>query len=320
MATFSGKIFTRLTIAFMTAGAVIAVASCQSRGAPPPEPLPGEGGFAGTNTAPTKTGTPTATPPSAPTQAPAPEPACRQGMVEVSGTYCSDVEHLCVEGWANLTSPYAKYPNGAKGIIYCQKYLPGHAVCVAPTKTMRFCIDQYEHPNEKGELPTVLVSWKQAVKICESQGKRICQDDEWTLACEGPQRLPFGYGWDRDENVCNIKRKIPLPNRQLFNDPNSEAAKNELRRVDGRRPIGSDPGCVSPFGVHDMTGNVDEWCRDVTTKGASMTHEPYVSVFKGGHMMGNIRNRCRPATTSHEPDFYDFVQGFRCCADPKNGQ
>jgi sulfatase modifying factor 1 len=320
MATFSGKKLSRVTLAFMTAGAVIVIASCQSRGTPPPEPTPAEGGFAGASGPPASTPRPTSPPPATVTataNAPPVATTCPTGMKEVVGNYCADVEHLCIEGWADISSPYKVYPGGAKGVTYCQKYKPGHALCIGATTAMRFCIDQYEYPNVKGELPRVLVSWLEADKLCKTQGKRLCNDNEWTLACEGPDRLPFGYGWNRDETVCNIKRKIPLPNRQLFSQPDSPEAQAELLRVDGRHPIGSHPQCVSPYGVYDMTANVDEWCRDVTTKGASMTREPFVSVFKGGHMMGNIRNRCRPATTAHGPEFYDFVQGFRCCAEAR---
>jgi formylglycine-generating enzyme required for sulfatase activity len=59
-----------------------------------------------------------------------------------------------------------------------------------------------------------------------------------------------------------------------------------------------------------MAGNVDEWTDDPT---GSMTAEPYRSAFMGGHMLGRIRGRCRPKTSAHDPLFYSWVQGFRCC-------
>jgi sulfatase modifying factor 1 len=71
--------------------------------------------------------------------------------------------------------------------------------------------------------------------------------------------------------------------------------------------------CVSPFGVHDMTGNVDEWV--VNEKG-----EPYRSGLKGGYF-GKIRAQCRPMTTDHNEWFRFYQVGFRCCeaARPTGG-
>jgi len=68
----------------------------------------------------------------------------------------------------------------------------------------------------------------------------------------------------------------------------------------------------------DMGGNVDEWAVNVTGHG-----KPYQSIFKGGHWVGGgergggARNRCRPATDSHNEVTAYYAEGFRCCADPR---
>jgi formylglycine-generating enzyme required for sulfatase activity len=73
-------------------------------------------------------------------------------------------------------------------------------------------------------------------------------------------------------------------------------------------PSGTMPRCVSWAGVHDMTGNVDEWT-------VNETGQPFDSALKGG-WWGPIRGRCRPATTAHNEGFIYYQIGFRCCADP----
>jgi sulfatase modifying factor 1 len=266
--------------------------------------------------------------PSAPTaETPAPEAAapvaetkasCAAGMTEVTGNYCTELRHWCLEGYPTIGSNWTKYyPTGAIGVEYCEKYVVGKAECVGKERPLHYCIDTYEQPG-KGQKPTVMVSWYQAEKLCEAQGRRLCQDDEWTLACEGNERTPYPYGWERDETACNIGKALaPHRDNGKIYSKDPAVSQAELDRLDLRVPSGSMPRCVSPFGVYDLTGNADEWCRDVTTKGASLDHAPFVSVFKGGHMLGKVRNRCRPATTAHGPDFYYHVEGFRCCATAK---
>lgn len=234
-------------------------------------------------------------------------------MAEISGNYCTNLWHWCLEGYPTIGSQWTTYyPNGVPGVEYCEKYVVGKTACKGTERPLRFCIDRYEYPG-KDELPRVMVTWHDAERLCKERGARLCDDDEWTLACEGAERLPYPYGWERDEGACNIGKKLP-PNRsneKLYSkDPAVAAA--ELARLDLRVPSGSMPRCVSPFGVYDMTGNADEWAKNVTMGG-----RPFVSLFKGGHMLGKVRNRCRPSTTAHGPEFYYHVEGFRCCANAK---
>jgi formylglycine-generating enzyme required for sulfatase activity len=82
----------------------------------------------------------------------------------------------------------------------------------------------------------------------------------------------------------------------------------EDKLKDHRAPLSAFPDCVSPFGIHDMVGNVDEW---VERENAS---PPFRSALRGGWWLPG-RNRCR-ASTTHHPESYSGKQvGFRCCKD-----
>jgi formylglycine-generating enzyme required for sulfatase activity len=88
------------------------------------------------------------------------------------------------------------------------------------------------------------------------------------------------------------------------------ACKAELEKLDQRLPAGSMPRCVSPFGVYDMNGNINEWVHLPGKK------YPDRSGLKGG-WWGPVRNRCRPTVGFHKEEDYGYEAGFRCCQDAK---
>ncbi|MFO0660843.1 MAG: SUMF1/EgtB/PvdO family nonheme iron enzyme [Polyangiaceae bacterium] len=233
--------------------------------------------------------------------------ACPAGMLLVDGEFCPTLLHRCVD-WIDEEKDR------------CRAYAPDSGKCFGKPKKLRFCIDKYEYPNLEGVKPAVMPDWHDAKDACEIEGKRLCQSSEWTLACEGPEHTPYPYGWVRDTTACNIDRPRPTPEPdfEAFSHPRRIMA--EVDRLDLRVKSGELPACVSKYGVHDMTGNVDEWV--VNEKHFEPTEpgkkKPYISGLKGGYW-GPIRARCRPATTSHNEWFRFYQVGFRCCADARPG-
>jgi formylglycine-generating enzyme required for sulfatase activity len=173
----------------------------------------------------------------------------------------------------------------------------------------RFCIDRYEWPNQAGAKPLVAMDWNEARTECEGAKKRLCADSEWTLACEGQERLPYPYGYVRNAEACNIDKPYIMPDDAKWANPHTRP--EEIARLDQRDPSGARESCVSPYGVHDMTGNVDEW---VTNEKGKEKEKPYVSGLKGGYW-GPVRDRCRPMTTDHNQWHTGYQIGFRCCED-----
>ena len=70
-------------------------------------------------------------------------------------------------------------------------------------------------------------TWYEAQDACQAQGKRLCGDSEWTLACEGQERLPYPYGYDRDAEACNIDKPHPDVNEKAhrLDDPKGRDAE-----------------------------------------------------------------------------------------------
>jgi sulfatase modifying factor 1 len=216
-------------------------------------------------------------------------------MRYVDGEFCPSLELTCVRK--------SEHPGHG-----CPEYARG-ARCSLPTVPKRFCIDTFEWPNRVGEAPAVFVDWHEARARCAAVGKRLCARSEWTLACEGPKRLPYPWGFARWPSPCNVDRAtVPFDAFALEDD---ETRDEELARLWQADPIGSHPDCVSAYGVADLAGNVDEWTDDTLDDPDS----PHPSTLNGGYW-GPVRNTCRLTTTSHGPSFRFYQVGFRCCAAP----
>ena len=225
--------------------------------------------------------------------------ACPAGMKLVDTMYCPKPRLKC------LKDEYDK----SNHITICHRFAEGQTCLVEPRR-QRFCIDEYEYPNRKGAHPPVMVSWFDGEAACEAEGKRLCRESEWVSACEGPEKLPFPYGLSRDPAQCNIDNAYVGPHLDLVYSTNPSVQDRELLALDQSVASGEKAGCVSGFGVHDLTGNVDEWVTaDEETHKASKW-----AGLKGG-AWGHVRNACRPMTTSHPPEFTYYFISFRCCGE-----
>jgi formylglycine-generating enzyme len=212
-------------------------------------------------------------------------PACPAEMVLVEGSYCTDVRQDCTRWLDDETLPFAR----------CAEY-SHHSRCVGKRVPMHFCIDRLEYTPPGETLPQNQASYDIASKTCASLGKRLCTDSEWNFACEGEDMLPYPYGYER-QPVCNQDRT------DLFEkNPHMQVLADHREPADGR------PECQSPFGVLNMTGNMDE----PTAREGFENNAPFRNALKGGWWMP-ARNRCRPATTAHDDYFKDLQIGVRCC-------
>ena len=225
--------------------------------------------------------------------------ACPPDMKLVEGEYCTEVEHDCKKSW---------YDESNKKTV-CEEFEPTSR-CVGQKVKKRYCIDTYEWPNQKGERPEVMNRFHQAEVKCAAVGKRMCAESEWTLACEGPEMKPFPYGYVRDTNKCHgdVMWDGPDMKKVAQRDP------KELARLWKGVPSGSQPECISDFGVADLPGNADEVVSSETFDAG--WRGKYDSVHSGGPWYKGVRNQCRPKIYTHDEGFYYYFLSFRCCAEP----
>ncbi len=266
------------------------------------------------STAPSAVPTPTASPSTAAPTADA-STSCPSGMILVEGDYCTQVNHRCKAGkeW------YAKW-NDKHICTEFEEPKPGESNCVGKKEHKRFCMDEYEYPNKPGVRCTVMNDFYMAQRLCAEQSKRVCTETEWTTACEGPEYKPYPYGYVRDPSICRGDQSGVEPGDEghdqkgapfmKFASKNKEVRAAELERLWQGVPSGSEPKCVSDYGISDMAGNCDELAA------AESPESKFDNVTTGGPWRYGVRNQCRPKIYTHNEGFGYYYESFRCCAEP----
>jgi len=175
---------------------------------------------------------------------------------------------------------------------------------MAPIPGRAACIDQFEASlagagpgaravSRRGALPAVDVTLAQAQEACRLAGKRLCRRDEWIAACSGADRSrDFPYGTRFEPGRCE----------------DWEHAKR--RQAASPVGTGSHPGCRTPDGVYDLSGNAWEFVDPGVATGE----------VRGGGFSNAFRDAaCRSSESRLPPAYRSPGIGFRCCGDQRGG-
>ena len=171
------------------------------------------------------------------------------------------------------------------------------------------------------QRPVVNVSWRQAMAFCQRlrlrTGKNytLPSEAQWEYACRAGTTTPFHFG-------ATISTELANYDGSAYGDGPEGEHRQETTDV------ASFPG--NAWGLHDMHGNVWEWCADhwhANYEGAPEDGRPWLDenadedewrLLRGGSWFDHPQY-CRSAyrNRSH-PDLRDFNWGFRVCCLPQD--
>ena len=170
-------------------------------------------------------------------------------------------------------------------------------ICAEPP-SVNLC-NWYE--NVEDTHPINCMYWEDARAYCEWAGLRLSTEAEWEKAARGTDGRTYPWGEDLDRNKANY-------------------GGGAMRTLE----VGSHPEGVSPYGVHDMAGNVWEWVQDWYNSyyySTSPVEDPQ-GPESGSHKVlrgGSWHFLPRAVRTFHREPYHpldtDPDIGFRCARD-----
>ena len=179
----------------------------------------------------------------------------------------------------------------------------GHEFVNMDIASIRLKNEEYKVLKGWEDDPVIGISWYGSIAYAEWEGGRLPTEAEWEKAARGEdgREWPWGSSWDIEK--CN-------------------SLESGLQRSIA---VGSYPMGASPYGVHDMAGNVYEWLADwyqddyYESSPQQNPKGPESGAFRvlRGGSSAEVAAKCRPSTRfgQRPDDGGDSDFGFRIAKD-----
>jgi formylglycine-generating enzyme required for sulfatase activity len=179
--------------------------------------------------------------------------------------------------------------------------------------------------------PINCVDFNEASKYCGWVGKRLPSEPEWELAARGTtgRAFPWGDAYPEPRHVNACDGSLQTAAQTKLSPPESyNSMWADSGGDDGwpfTAPVGTFPDGASPFGVLDMSGNVEEWVSDQWWELTTTGPPPKTPAAAGGIVDYVIRggawdlNSAESFATTHRSPQANTTRsawlGFRCARD-----
>lgn len=146
--------------------------------------------------------------------------------------------------------------------------------------------------------PVDTVSWDDAQAFCQKAALRLPLEAEWEHACRAGTATPYAIGGGETLNSQRANFNGGHP------DGSGPEAFSWLYR-ESTTPAGTFP--PNAWGLHDMHGQLWEWCEDTYDGDAKFR------VLRGGSWIPYGRNAASSYRNRYAPDYRASYFGFRPC-------
>ncbi len=153
------------------------------------------------------------------------------------------------------------------------------------------------YPAGRGDSPVLYVSKKDAEAYAAWMHKRLPTEEEWEKAARGTDGRVFPWGSKFE------------PDKAATADSSLELVLSGVKGGFSAITVSEAPGDISPYGVHDMAGNVREWTCTLSSDKKNL------AIVKGASWV-DLNITARAAYRELVPvDSKSHIVGFRCVKD-----
>jgi formylglycine-generating enzyme required for sulfatase activity len=155
--------------------------------------------------------------------------------------------------------------------------------------------------------PMVMVTWFGARAFCEAEGGRLPTQAEWEKAARGTDGRAYPWGNELARNQANYYNS-----QDIFEKVFGKGGDTTPVGYYNGKTYGSYQTLdgASPYGLHDMAGNVWQWTSDVT-EGIHYRFMRGGSKADYGYMLRSW------SSNNAGPEYAGPSVGFRCARDAK---